>query len=395
MRRKVQVLATCCLAVCLVLGGCAKEEPPLEAPAETDASPSEVPAEPEEEATEEDLDAFLAKLETMSDDELDVLLGDESLTDDEFNALIEVMDARTAAREADKEPHGIIALVMKTGGTDSYDIISINPNSGEVRPIQSFSVQRSPFTENGSEYNYLSLYSPYFYVNYRDLFSPDYNKLAVSKVDRKSNEAHAGWINSDGTFTDVTETLNPGLHDGFYETVYQYAVGFDDDSFIYRDGRALNDPSYSTQASTLSASSVAAEYTLPTRIVSNTSDYSIGLTDTIDSENCLVDYVSKSMWEDDLVSCRKYNIATEELSDFIPITSRYNWSGVLSPDNTMVAFLSKPNETDGNAEIFTIPISGGDPVKIDMASSLQTMYGNINMEAEVGKTCCFLLDWLE
>ena len=46
-----------------------------------------------------------------------------------------------------------------------------------------------------------------------------------------------------------------------------------------------------------------------------------------------------------------------------------NWNGVVSPDGTEIAFLSMVVDNFGNptgsVDLYTIPVNGGDPVKID------------------------------
>lgn len=393
--KRVKFLVTCCLVVCLVLGGCTKDEPPLEAPAEADASP-EMSAKPEdlenvEDAEEDtfDLEAFLAKLETMSDDELDMLFADESLTDDEFNALIEVMDARAVAREASKEPHGIIALIGNYGGWDNskeiFNIISINPDSGEINTVSTFSVPLYAFESNGEPQNYFLTDVNSIFGNYRDMFSLNFDKLALT-LNAKSGEMHAGWMDVSGNFIDVTEALLPSNQGDFRELPRQTAIRFDDECLVYNDGT-----SYLKVSTDLSPNTIES-YDIP-NIVQRIGTHNVKITDWIDETNCLVTYYSGSQ-----AYCEKCNTETKQLSSFIPETSRCNWSGVVSPDGATVAFLSMSSSTSGDAEIFTIPLAGGDPIKVNLSSSLQSTYGDISMERQHGSQAemyCYLLDWVE
>ena len=54
---------------------------------------------------------------------------------------------------------------------------------------------------------------------------------------------------------------------------------------------------------------------------------------------------------------------TGEETVYVPGTSRMSWNGVLSPDGSQVAFMSRPkNGTE--IDIYTMPLGGGDPVKV-------------------------------
>ncbi len=121
--------------------------------------------------------------------------------------------------------------------------------------------------------------------------------------------------------------------------------------------------------------------------------FSVAVTDFIDDGTYLVNYYISNT----IVTCKKYSASAKEFSDFIPETSRCNWSATISPDGSSVAFLSKPNKSDGNAELFMIPIDGGDPVKINLSTSLQSLYGDISMNMMPGVpdrgVSCILLDW--
>lgn len=64
------------------------------------------------------------------------------------------------------------------------------------------------------------------------------------------------------------------------------------------------------------------------------------LTDWINETSYLED-VEGEEWDERINSVIN-DVTTEEITEYIPGDSRYNWNGVLSPDGTQVAFLSTP-----------------------------------------------------
>ena len=84
---------------------------------------------------------------------------------------------------------------------------------------------------------------------------------------------------------------------------------------------------------------------------------------------------------------------------YIPDSERLNWSGVLSPDNNRVAFLSLPeNSIEAGAELYITSIHEGDPISVPIipcenslldASNL-TYFDLFYSEAQYE---LYLLDW--
>lgn len=377
--KKVHFLVTCCLVVGLALGGCAKEEPPLEAPVEADASP-EMPVEPEDvenvEETEEDtvdLEAFLAKLETMSDDELDALFADESLTDDEFNALVEVMDARAAAREANKEPHGIIALTSQfdmNSGINYYTVYKIDPETGKSVEIRSFATSVNPVSgtnyviEGGVSWSYPGCKRHWFF--------DDYTRLVATKTFRDTQDVHAGWIDEDGNFFDVSEAIGDIRSNDFEDPTYCKGEGFTHDGkFVYSCGRhgygyfcEITGSSGSYSCST----PAEGEVSMPTFAYEWLDDtHYIGYKDS----PCILDVTKPSL---------------EDVKELLPhSTERNSWSAVISPDREYVAFLSqlKQGNLDGKSDLFIMSLS--DPSNIAKLETDLTFLG--------GAAGSSLLEW--
>lgn len=351
--KKVHFLVACCLAVCLVLGGCAKDKPPLEAPAETDASP-ELPTEVEERPAEPEVPV---------------------------EAPVETEETPTEEAQVDAELHGIIAMVACHGRTSTYNIFSIDPSSGNINNVTTFKVVVSSDTDKRT-------YMPASYyahsANCQEIFSYDYSKIAVTQTDGETGEVHAGWCDNDGLFSDVTSAINPNSGNGFSDVARQNGIGFTiDGGFIYSDGENIE---------------LSPHYVVPIDSLSGNSSQSFGwpegdslgedvyVTDRLDDSRYVVDAQKES-------TSKIYDAATQTFTDYIPASSRTNWGGVVSPDEQSIAFLSKqPNAT--GIELFITNIDGGEPVKVSMPQSINDIYGDVWPTEEIfGHAWCTLLDW--
>ena len=90
---------------------------------------------------------------------------------------------------------------------------------------------------------------------------------------------------------------------------------------------------------------------------------------------------------------------TEEVEEYIPGESRFNWNGVVSSDGTQIAFLSTPRQGTGSPQLYVMPTNGGDPVAVEIAmefayvpKALKPSYAQYPT-AGVGEVCTTLLDW--
>lgn len=246
-----------------------------------------------------------------------------------------------------------------------YSIESINPATGESAKIAEFSINR-PHNVTSSEFYYLT---PIIGLNNRfgydrRFFSNDFSKMAATKVFNDKNETHAGWIDQSGEFFDVTEALGEQSSD-FGDPVTYGAIGFTEDNlFVYSNNPS---PSY------MYWHNDDFRYVSPDSNKSQEGNPLEGLCQIIDGNNrfyCISDRIDEGTflvdgYEGDFCGSMLYNPKSHESSEYIPGTSRSNWSGVSSPDGSQIAFLSMPKEGNGNPEIFIIPFEGGEPEKLD------------------------------
>lgn len=351
--KKVHFLVACCLVVCLALGGCAKDEPPLEAPAETDASP-EMPAEEEKPA----------------EPEVPV------------EAPVEAEETPVEETQANAELHGIIALVYTP--MYQYDILSIDPDNGKTELLSTFA---TPLTTNDDEYSYQGIIKPIHYGNYHEIFSPDYSKMISSQVSRKTGETHAGWITTDGVFFDVTATLYPELNNGFSDTPLHVGAGFTSDGcFIYNDNNFREGSSFYSVPIDNLAPEMIKDFSWEDGTNNGCLSSESQITCQLDDTRYLVNYAEWGL------TSKIYDSASGEFVDYIPESERTNWGAVVSPDTQKIAFLSRPHN-GVNIELFVTSPSGGEPTMVNMEQTLDSLYGKLEANATYDLPWCTLLDW--
>ena len=246
-----------------------------------------------------------------------------------------------------------------------YSIESINPDTGESTKIAEFSVRR-PYNVTSEDFYYLLpiIGDANMVGNDRRYFSNDFSKMAATKVFNDKNETHAGWIDQSGEFFDVTEALGEQSSD-FGDPVTYGAIGFTEDNlFVYSNNPS---PSY------MYWHNDDFRYVSPDSNKSQEGNPLEGLCQIIDGNNrfyCISDRIDEGTflvdgYEGDFCGSMLYNPKSHESSEYIPGTSRSNWSGVCSPDGSQIAFLSMPKEGNSNPEIFIIPFEGGEPEKLN------------------------------
>nr|WP_296480717.1 hypothetical protein [uncultured Acetatifactor sp.] len=241
----------------------------------------------------------------------------------------------------------------------SYTIFTVDPETNISQEINRFSFPNVTKYDTGINIRPAMGFNRF--ANLYDYFSNDYTKVAATKTDTSTGEIHAGWLDSVGNFYDVTEALNEQAQSDFDAPAQYYAVGFQDDIFIYvyHDGRQF-DQYYG----------VAVDNVVPGASWQiDSSDKMIGadydtwhwmnhylLTDWLDDDHALV-------VDDRQEKCRIVTISTQTFEEYLPGEStHHNWSAVVSPNGDRVAFMSQPNAgTDIN--MYIASISGDNPTK--------------------------------
>lgn len=249
------------------------------------------------------------------------------------------------------------------GNNFFYEINSVAPSDGTINHIATFSYYQ-PYNVNNAEFYFLPCnIGINNHIGYdRKAFSDDFSKMAITICYTARNETHAGWIDQNGNFFDVTEALGEQASD-FDDPVHYAAVGFtDDDLFVYND----NLYAYADAWSTLNFRYTDSTNPINSQEGNPLSDYdpiiqasNVYCVSDVNDTRYLVNTPSFNACESFI-----YDLNTAEITSYIPGKARINWSGVFSPDGGKIAFLSRPKEGSGTPEIFMISPNGGEPEKI-------------------------------
>ena len=300
-----------------------------------------------------------------------------------------------AGTDSAEEISGIIAMTSEISGDSTFHVFSIDPNTGEQQ-----SLLRVTYTSNvGKETYYLPPTLTVYSASAREWVSSDFSKIAATKYISGTGEYHAGWFDASGAFYDVTEALGLQAQSDFDDPACYFAGGFTEDFFVYyANNTAYEERSYfhvPLENMTMDAVQEGDVIHAALPVLPSDSDSGYNLSDWVDETQCLADQYVKQY--DRKVNSVRFNVATGEATEFIPGTSRYNWNGVLSPDGSSVAFLSSPKQGTDPPSLYLTPLSGGDPVKVDVSLSFSDRHSlnspNFVQYPSSGGICTTLLDW--
>ena len=288
-------------------------------------------------------------------------------------------------------PEGLILMTIKTttGAPSSMTISSVNPDTGAMQTIAGFQFGRigdinysTPAGSGGSP-------GVGYYATRSEWLSADYDKLAVSRQELTGPEVHAGWIDQDGVFFDVTAALGLGAKSDFDDPVHHEAIGFTkNNEFVYKVligevGKAYETEYYYVSCDNLSANAISSGIALPGAGIDYRSSSAERISDYGESGSYLTN-------EQDKISL--LHDASGAVSAYVPGTSRLSWNGVFSPDETSVAFMSCPKQ-GGIVDIYTMPLAGGDPVKVETGLALANQQECKTGYYAFGNPCIMLIDW--
>lgn len=316
MRKKV--IVTLLTAICLVLSGCGSSG---------DSSVvSDAPYESEDASSDEE----------------------EYSEPDEY---VENEGSVPEEAEDSEEVSGIIGMLIHNATQAcTVQIVSIDPDTGTQHVISEFYLKR----DNKMLYQWADSR-----CMARNWFTDDFTNMAVDMYLSETGECHAGWIDTGGNFTDVTEMSGLAGEKDFFNTapVQHRAIGFVDGRFAFYDTEAEKVYCIPISSAT-SAGEVDADDVL-TRLLQHVK--SADLTCQVDNETYLTDYSATQGSPQSFIM----NPETGEMTEYIPEADRCNWSGVLSPDGDMVAFLSEP-ETGGVVELYKMSMNAKTPTAISL-----------------------------
>ena len=290
-------------------------------------------------------------IDTGVDDEHaeEILLSeDEDVDPNEGDYTGEEGDEETTVNP--EEIEGIVAMVLNaTTYTSAVQVIAIDPSTGNQAIISEFDLD----FDQDNPYNWLDS----TYCVMRERFSDDYTKLAVNRHLVKAHEEHAGWFDTDGSFFDVTAAISTNTEPDFFDTssVRQRAIGFKNSQFVFLD--LTTNEVYCVPVDDVSASTVckAGEDDAFASLVQHPTP-ALRLSYRIDANTYIGDF-------DDYNYSVIYDIGSGKANHYIPEAARYNWSGVMSPDSNMVAFLSAARG-GGAVNLYTMSMSDKSPTAI-------------------------------
>lgn len=320
-------------------------------------------------------------------------------TPDPGSSTPDTQNPNPAPADPDK-PEGLIILTTSSGssvGATDIIISSIAVDAGNFQTISKFTVGNihgestvsgSYVTPEGSG----NVIGGGYYATRREWFDDDYDRMAITWMDSASAEVHAGWLDVDGEFFDVTVALGLEAKSDFDSPTKHNAIGFSEDGyFVYKslvgDGPNAFWEFYHVPLDNLFVGAVESGIWLP------------GAGEDFQSQNRglrFSDYDSGSgrLLLNTSASVSHLCSGTDDAGEtYVPGDSRLSWNGVFSPDGASVAFMSKPNK-GGAVDIYTMPLSGGDPVKINTDNiDLAIPEDCIKGYYASGVPCSMLISW--
>lgn len=317
----------------------------------------------------------------------------------------ETKNQEEEAESNESQNSDVSGIIMLIHNYKNFTILSINPNTGSEKIVATF--QLDDYTKRVDSdviaYNPMQRNS---YSNLRDRFSSDFSKMVATKYFVENGASHAGWVDSSGKFFDATEALGEAAKSDFDIPQSYCGYGFTDNGLfayclIESQNSALG-TTYSYHYAPLNNLTEGASWKIDAYddYIYSRERFSSGAkpiidcmrpTDWIDDSHVIID----DLWVHNGVRDPKYpiksvifDLGNNSETEYIPGgNSRSNWSGVVSPDGNMVAFLSQPATENGKTKLYKMPLSGGDPVEIPLASEAKIQSPNTN------SIICTLLDW--
>ena len=387
MRKKIFVAM---MIGCMILGGCRGSG---DSTATTDSDNYEA----EYDAEDDVLDAS------------DGLAGEDYASDEDVESEEDETEVGTEAVEM----RGIIAMIRQTkvsasGGYTDVQIISINPETGAQNVISEFhldhityaELQRAEEIDNDTEFYYAQPETFSVYGNNRDWFSDDFTKMKADRTyANNNNEFHAGWVDSDGTFFDVTEAIGAVEEENFSShTAAQRSKGFVDGKFAFHEYDNTKDYYVSMDDVSSSGLYEAGKDDWYSGLFRRKYNEKLPPTYRIDDNTCIMDIATSG------ASCPNsviVDIGSEEIKQYLPDSERYNWSGIMNPGGDTIAFLSTKHGGNEAVELYTVPLVGGEPEKIsvvpngDLLVDITTLIGN-NLpviDSMYAQYCYALIGW--
>lgn len=268
-----------------------------------------------------------------------------------------------------------------------FNIYCLDPDTGYMSLFTSFTLPK--WKDSTVELAYMAPR-----VFNRTSFSEDYSKMAVTQSDPIAVIVHAGWLDTQGNFFNVTEPLNLsdlagnigfvalGFANGYFgfgAVEGDYYVPLDDlnpGAAVEGDYMAVGRPFEEKNGvyGLLFNGSSIPKYK-PSQVTCWLDDGRC-IANTTDGESVIVDP------------------RTGAETAYIPADGGRHHGGVISPDGTRIAYMSgaslvlagSPTNVPLAPDIFVIPVDGGTPVQVIMK--------NCPFDLNSESTAYTLIDWI-
>lgn len=283
----------------------------------------------------------------------------------------------------------IVQADWHNGKVLQYTVYAVDPETGASREVSQFQFTHL-YKESETESTIVPVQGFNIYSNLYDHFSGDYTKIAATKKILASGEVHAGWLDASGNFFDVTEMLNEQAQTDFDEPASYYAVGFQDNIFVYVSSEYRQKDQYYAVSLDNITPGASWELEASDRLLIGREYATWGwmsgykVTDWLNDDQALV--------EMNQFRCRIATLSTQNLDEYLPGEETHlNWSAVASPDGARVAFISRP-EAGTEINMYIAEITGENPVRFepDFGPRFEPNAAN---QVSAGMECCYILEW--
>lgn len=299
---------------------------------------------------------------------------------------------------------GIIALEANLTGTSAkaeegkvhFRIFVVDPETGRQQELNSFTIATTLDDNTYQATPWTSSFS-----SAKDWFSNEYDKIAITLENYHTGKSDAGWYDTQGVYTNVTDILGLQPHGDFDSPTNYRAIGFSPDGyFVFLGDENSPDPAiYSIPVDNLALEALEKRNAIEDALPAAATTYASRFNDWIDNSKCLVDMIHDGAIQKKIESCI-LDIATGETITYVPGDGRYSWCGVASPDGSTVAFLSAPKAGQEPPSLYTMSLNGGDPVRspASFVFSPAYYYSDDDCPAyaiypQPSATCVTLLEW--
>ena len=395
MKKKVLATVVTLALSAMVLAGCGSSQEPATASYE-ETGPAVYADEVEEEPAISTEPATSVGLEDVTDenDDFGRPPEDECIAWEEDENIEEATIAETG------EIEGIIVLTMYPSHSQLCVVVdTVNPNNGSVQNI--LSTQITPVIAT-NEYGYVIFPENPRFGNLQDLFTPDFSKIAVTRVATSNQSMHAGWMDKDGNFFDVTAAVGEAEASDFEDPARYQAIGFTDDgaTFVYKQVDNYSNYAFETlgyYAVSVDNMAAGASWEISPSdayLHADTSSWwwlnDYRFSDKIDGTHFYADNGNSNT-----NSCVLIDTESQTMSEFIPGETRNNWSVVASPDGQQVAFISRPKSGQLNSvELYTMRLDDCTTNHVlDINSPEEAHLPTIRGEYDGVDIFCATIDW--